>query len=373
MSSGSGAHRRRGGRFCPVCGRMTDALYGGLCLDCYAATHPLVPDAPKRLRGSICRNCGAYTVGKVWRNPTSSDPEAVLEEAARALAKRAFSSKRVRVESVEVVGFRQKKGAFHLYLVVNVKGSPYPGIPEYSESYEVLADLALTMCPACRDVAVRKEKAIVQVRVKGRDLLASERDTIRRTVQEVVSDLYAKDRAAVPVEIEETERGFDVKFASKRAARVLVDRLRRKFPSELLGTHKDMGIDASGRRKTKVTYRLLIQPCRPGDIVEIGNALYYVEDVKESFVKALTLPGYKEAKLSVKTLHRVKIVVPREMLRPALVIARRGGTVQVMYMADYSTEEIEAARLPFHMVREGKVGVAVLENGKKVVVPWWEY
>ncbi len=370
MSSGLG-RRRRGGKFCPVCGRRVDTLIDGLCPECYAASHPLISEPPSRIEGMICRNCGAYRVGKVWKNPKSSIPEDALLEAVESLVKRSFESKRVRVESFEVERLRQKKGAFHVYTIVKVRGAPYPGVPEYSDTYRVLVDIGLGICPACRDVTIGKEKAIVQVRARGRELSLTEKNAVKEAINEVVAALYAKDRAAIPVEVEETERGIDVKFASKKAAKALVDRLRRMFPAELLSTHKDMGVDPSGRKKTKVTYRLLIQPCRPGDIVEVGSSLYYVESVKESFVKVLAIPGYKETKLSVKRLHRVKVVVPREMLKPALVISRRGNTLQVMYMTDYTTEEIEAPRLPLNKVRDNKVGVAVLSDGKKVVVPWW--
>ncbi len=366
-SSGLGGYRR-GGKFCPVCGRETDKLVGGLCPECYAKTHPLAPEGLTHLRATICQVCGAYMIGREWRNPRSMDVQDVLSEIAVKSVKRAFEKRNIKVVRVEVESIRSKKTGYNLGVMVELEGSPSPDVPPYTQEVYVRISVGLGKCPACKAVMAKTEKAIVQIRAKNRKLTDAERKTATQLLRYVVNKLYRTDRTAVPVRVDESDSRIDIAFASRSPARALVSELRRKMPVEVLETHKDLGVDRRGMRKTRVTYRVLLPTPRRGDVIELNGEAYYVMEVRGRYAKCLQLPLYREVKLDVHALHKANVSVLREKIRLAVVISSTHDIVQLMITDTYEVVEVRVSRALPWLKEQSRVGIVKLK-GKVIPVP----
>ena len=304
-------------RVCPVCGRRVSKFYGGLCEDCYRASHRLA-ELPSAIEVTVCRACGSYKLGRAWVRPLTSDP---LSEAVRGAVAREVRA-RGRLVALEVVEWG---GGL---VRVKVLGTPAEGVEPYEEEHTVALRVRWGLCTSCAMVKSKREAARVQVRARGRPLTKGEIEAVKGIVQQAVGS-----RRGAPdlVDVVEREGGVDFVFSSLSGAKLAVAALRRELLASVLETRKAVGA-TSGRRLARRTLRVLLPGFRRGDVIEYLGRLYYVLDVRRAGARLLDLETYSELSIGEARplIERSRVVLKREELEPALVASATSGVVDLV-------------------------------------------
>ena len=368
MSSGLGVRKRT--KFCALCGKETEELINGLCIECYRKTYPLIPrNAPSQLEVKICKYCGAFTLGHVWRKTRVEDINKAVEIAVEMNIRRQYRSKNYHIVNLEISRMRYFEGKYVVNVKLRVRGEGGESHLTFEEEKTVSVHVVFSTCPECKDVISKAERAIIQVRAGERRLTESEVAEIRRIVNKEAEKLFESDRGAFPFESSETVAGIDYKFTSAKAARRIAQAISRRFSAKLLETHKDVGgTTSNGRTKTKVTYRVLLPSFRSGDVVRLGKHLYYILSIEKGKVTAIALPSLKETKISLSSFRSAELVVKYEESTPVMVISTSGAIVQLMNMEDYQTFELSFRKIPL-WIEPGKIFRLFKVNNEFFVLP----
>lgn len=344
-------------RVCPLCGKETKTLYGGLCEDCYRRLHPLV-ELPRSLDVTLCRVCGAYKQGSSWLKPRSEDPlhEAVGEAITRAI------KTHYRIENVTIAKIERGR------VSVLVKGSAIEGLQAYEEEYSVELRVHWSTCNDCVLSRSKREVARVQVRAKNRDLTATEVAVAKRAVEQALSSRW---RGSLDlVDVIEKPHALDFVFSSLPSAKLAVDALRRELPVTVYRTQKSSGVDTSGRRTAKVTFRLLLPEFRVGDTIEFRGKLYCVTRLSGEGVWAFDLSRSEEVKLgkSKELVEGGRVVLKREEAEPVVVASLKRGNLEVVPLRGGRSLSLNAEHVP-PQLREGGQAFLLLIEGKYYVLP----
>lgn len=373
MSSGLGARKRT--KFCALCGKETEELINGLCIECYQKTYPLIPrNAPSQLEVKICKYCGAFTLGHVWRKTRVEDINKAVEAAVEANIRRQYKSKNYYIVKLEISPDRRYfEGKYVVKVKLRVRGEDGERHPTFEEEKTVSVLVMFSTCPECKDIISKTERAIIQVRASERHLTESEVAEIRRILNKEAEKLFESDRGAFPFEASETVAGIDYKFISAKAARRIAQAISRRFSAKMLETRKDIGGTTSdGRTKTKVTYRVLLPSFQPGDIVRLRKHLYYILNIERGKVTVISLPSLKETKMALSSFRSAELIVKYEESTPVMVISTSGTIVQLMNMENYQTFELSFRKIPL-WIEQGKVFRLFKVNDEFFVLPSQEH
>ncbi|RLE78066.1 MAG: hypothetical protein DRJ56_00930 [Thermoprotei archaeon] len=356
-------------RFCALCGRVTNDLYRGLCAECYLSQHPLAVVA-REPSLTLCRSCLAYLRRGRWHYPRAGrELEGVLEGALNALRDALRPSSEAVLVSVEPAASLStasqlvSRGRAEVPVVVRGRISPSSSVV-HEQVLHLRVEVKWALCPACRRVRGRVERAILQVRVYGRLMSEGEKKRVMEVIAKEAERLYDRDREAVILESDLSE-GVDVYLSSKRVARALAAAVQRRFGGRVLETQKVVGVDGSGRVSTKSTVRVLLPPFRTGDVIVREGRAMVVREVRGNRYRALPLDScsVETLPLSEAFSGRVRVVSPSEVERASVLSVSR-GYVQLMSMRNYRVYEVRAEVVPSWVRVGGEVGV--LRLGEKV-------
>lgn len=344
-------------RLCPVCGSEVKVLYNGVCEECFKASRKLV-EVPKSLEVTVCKVCGAYKLGGKWRKTIGGEPvaEAVSSEVKRNSIVR---GKILSLDAISVGGDRVR---------IRVVGVLEEGMAPQEEEHEATLQVHWTLCSDCIMAKSRREAARVQVRARGRSMTASEIEAAKRVVEQ---SLNTRWRGSLDLfEVDEKDGGVDFVFSSQSSARLAAGALKRELFASLLETRKSLG-GQSGKRKARITLRVLLPHFRPGDIIEFGQRLYYVLDVARQGVKALCLQVYEEHTLSNvrQLIEKSRILLRREELEPAVVASVAGETVDAVLVRHRSTISLVLKRKPNWLIEGEQVMLAFVGDDVYLVPP----
>lgn len=222
-------------RTCPSCGRSVEATIRGLCPECFARTYG-VARLPGRVEARICRYCGRVWLGGRWRRVYSFAD--AVEAVARYEASRARPVSPLTSFRVVEVGFNTRPNwATRVYLGLSAS---YEGV-EVRDGVEVMVLLRPTVCPLCK------------TRVSGEyDTLLNILGAPEGLEDEVVEEAWRLGLEAQLVDIIRSREGLGVYLTNRGAASKIIKALTRRYRVERLGeAHEDVGIDSSGRRRTR--------------------------------------------------------------------------------------------------------------------------
>jgi len=348
-----------GGRFCPICGRRAERYYEGLCEECYRRLHPLV-EVPEEITVTMCKVCGAYMLGRKWVANRGPDP---IKHAVEAVVKRSIRARGI----VELVRVEYQRGVLRLV----VRGRAVESMEPYEEEYECKLKFSWRFCDDCIQAKAGREVARVQVRAKDRSLSREEVKTVRKVVAEALESTMR--RGLDLVEVVEDEGGIDLVFSSLSAAKTVVSALEREFVTDVLETRKSMGVDRSGRRRARSTFRVLLPQFRKGDVVESGGKLFYVTGIEHGVVKAIELATSRRIVLraSRALVKSSRIIVDRESLEPTMVISVGRREVQVMSLKNFNVYSIHFEKIPL-WIKEGVKAYLTVIDGRYYVLPYLE-
>jgi len=344
-------------RFCAICGREVDVYYDNLCLDCFRKNHPLL-SKPLKLKITICRECNSIFYLNKW---VKGDLESILLQLIRREVKKLSKGE---IKNVEISVTEENKSKYTV--LVTVVGRARHDMPYYKEEYMAEVRVRYEVCPVCRDIILKKEKAILQVRALNRELSLEEKKRILEIVEIEIAKLQRKQRNAVIVDIED-KKGLDIKLLSANVARALAAAIQKEFPALIKETYKLIRLDRNGRPVSKVTVKVELPPFSKGDVVDIKGTLFYVKEIKRGIIKLVNLSTYKTINVTSKTCPKStkRVSVEKEKY---LVNSITPPVVSLLNLASYETIE---ARLPVipQWLKVGGTIEAVNYRGRIYVLP----
>jgi nonsense-mediated mRNA decay protein 3 len=227
------------GRFCYLCGQVTEKLYEGMCRSCFQNEKKLV-NLPEKLETELCDDCmryysGGWEVGK-------GDIESTLNEIARKEVEGNLSHNLENMNSrVNIFSTRLRGKVLKAELEVVVKGV-YSGINQEVKLKTEL-DVRQVKCPDCSKRAGGYYEAVIQIRSKS-----LEKDLGQ--LHKILSRLYVRDKNAFIVEELKVKGGVDVKLGSSKAAKAIGAHFKTNFGAEIKES-----VTLMGRKEGKNIYR----------------------------------------------------------------------------------------------------------------------
>jgi len=191
-------------KFCPRCGKETDKLYDGLCLDCYIETHNLVP---KIIRIKRCSSCGRYFVrGKYFQR---------IEDAVEFFLRKTYEK-----TLIENVSFRIRDEE-NVFITLDKK--------EFPSKIKIES----FVCNSCRKK--RYTQAVVQVR--GR------KEFVNNFLKDLINKIEnSKDRTLQIKKIETNKNGVNVEVSSKKGIKRIIKSLEKKYNLSVKISRKIVGL-----------------------------------------------------------------------------------------------------------------------------------
>jgi len=271
-----------GRRFCVRCGaeeRDDLPIIDGLCPKHFLEERRIL-ELPSKVFITMCPSCGSVKVSNVWVPTDGSVTHALETYMNKALIRKrrvypGFTDIKIRV-----------KGLISDKAVVEVSGR-YKGVILRQE-LQVGFEIDRRLCPICSSVRNESYEAIVQVRTEG----PPREEVFRRVAERIIRMHEFRD----VVKVEESREGIDLKFRSVSSARAVSSLLRSEFSARIKQTWKDYGF-IRGRKHGRLTVSARIPSLMRGDIVEVGDSLMRVADVRSNgafVLKDLSTGSLKE-------------------------------------------------------------------------------
>ncbi len=321
-------------RFCVRCGKRSEKLIGALCVECYTE-HEVSVELPPKLRGYVCRECGAVLKHGRWEHRAGSMEEAV-EEAGFAAVSQELRISGLEEPEVGIAFLEARRSSPKDYLAkyrLEVRGSA--GGEEVKLSRDVEVNVRLSLCESCQRKASRYYEAVLQIRGHA-PLTEQERRELSELVRREVEARRSEDRAFIS-KYEERKEGIDFYIGSAKLAKKIANQLLARYGGTLKTSTKLVGVDESGRSVLRYTYAYRLPRVKRGDVVRVNNRVCQVLRLSRGSVSLLDLETRKSFSLPEKQLAKVEIIAGAEDAVKGMVTEVVKGRVQVLEFKDYKT------------------------------------
>lgn len=307
--------------FCVECGKETDKLHDGLCINCYLKKEEFF-SPPKKLDVFVCKNCGALKLNKKWMK------EDVIEN---------FLKKYVRKGVKDVkINFMPEKGEVIFKGVINGANI------EKKKKIEVRVKNSI--CDICSKIKGGYFEAILQVR--GEESLTKKE--IERIDDIVYKKLGEKSRAFI-TKREERHGGIDYYMGDKHFAADIAKILKEIFQAEMNISPSLVG-KKDGKEVYRITYGIRMPAYSKGSYIEFEEKVYKIKDIGKKIHLYDLITG-KDVYIYRKDMKKAKILDAEE--KEAIVLSTKEKEVEIM---DPETFKNRIILTPFE-VREGTVKV----------------
>ncbi len=228
------------GRFCYLCGAVTEELFKGLCSPCFLGEKELA-SIPPRISVSLCRGCFRYYSSGAWVD----GGESLTGFAQSAGRKETLShvSKELDHPSVdvEIKDIKEKGKGLSVELELRVSGTT-SGL-DYVQELKTVLEIKNVTCPECSRRFGGYYEAVVQLRSEQLDdALSKFHEQLRR--------LYARDKQAFIAGETSVNGGVDFKLGSSKAAKTLGAYFKSHHKAEIKET-----MSLVGRKEGNDIYR----------------------------------------------------------------------------------------------------------------------
>ena len=345
---------RKSKTFCVNCGKETENLIDGLCLDCYSRKGGFASIKKGRLKIELCSTCGSIKYKGKWLKED-------LEDAMKRLIIDNLSiSKNISWKESEI-RFR-RKGKTLYEVAVKLEGE-VGGNKIKEEVYtEVLVEKI--NCPTCSRKAGKYYEAIIQLRANERELDKKEIDKMERFLRRKIRELGDSGRGIFIADRKEVRKGLDLYISDKRVAHSLIYQLKSGFGGEVKESPKLFGMK-DGIRQYRMTYLLRLPRYREGDIIIMDERLFYIKRYSSKRIKAVDLKDWKEYNFRHKEISNCKVLEKKDVVKEAVVVNKRGKDVQILDPDSYETKEIVIPE----DVELGEMVKIVKHDGEIFIIP----
>jgi len=305
--------------FCVKCGRETDSITDGLCLDCYLHNRTFFV-LPPVITLMVCRDCGAVRTGKRWYHTTT---EHMLDQHLRQTMTTA-----VLEQQQFVIDIDDK--------TVTCTGM-FQGHP-IKETYSLEVRQRPSLCDECGKIRGGYFEAVIQVRKHGRDMT----DKDLQTTDDIVFAAAVIDGRNYLTRREPQHGGLDYYLGDKSRAAAIARRIADAFNAAM-----DVSYSLTGMRDGQEVYRNTILVRIPSygkdDFVELDNKVFQVMEIG----KRVTLRNLQTG--ASHRVYRSKMVdipvLPVEK-QDAVIVSRTESELQILDPETFETVTIATPPLP---------------------------
>lgn len=254
---------------CVRCGREVQGLIEGLCIDCFLFTRSI--DTSFKVTVDQCPICGRVRIENRWSN-NQNDLGSWLARKIGERYSKIFNKYGLMIKSVDL-----SNNSFIVNILSGDKAFVFRGDMELSYKRSI--------CPLCLKEKQESFEAVIQVR-------AEKEEDIRKIHEVVDATLRAlpPERASEVLVIDELKEGLDLKVYSHSTARLIANRIKALYPSELKETHKLITIKG-GKRQSKLTISVRLLKTAGYEIVYYKNKPALVTYLSSGKVKLLLYDG----------------------------------------------------------------------------------
>ncbi|MBS3057097.1 MAG: 60S ribosomal export protein NMD3 [Candidatus Diapherotrites archaeon] len=228
-------------RFCPRCGKETNALIKGFCRECFLKGHEILI-VDEELKFPRCKSCGKIRIRGAW----FSDSPKNLEDFIRSKMK----LKEITNEKINIGMAPNNDGSVSVQ--IGVSGTINEDKIEFEK--EILLKPAIVLCDPCMRLVSDYHEAILQVRF-GKKPSDEQVESEMARINKMLEYEKKADSLSQAIKTAEATNGFDVYIGSAKAARRIAEALAKRAHTRVVSSSKLMGVDSNtGKANKRFTY-----------------------------------------------------------------------------------------------------------------------
>ena len=224
-------------KFCPRCGKKTDALVGGTCQACYLEKHALF--SIKEIHVPVCVKCGKLHHKNSWKMFSEED---VKEE----ITSKVKVDQDIFEPKIDVT--MQKRGPFKYDVKINVKGF----LDSVLVEQEKLLDFKLdkVSCDACMKLVSNYREGIIQLRASSPE----EAEAMYQLTKSLIEKERVNDSLSGIVKTMKSKNGYELWIGSKKAAAKVSKYVCKLYGVRVKLSKQLIGEDQAGEFNYRYTF-----------------------------------------------------------------------------------------------------------------------
>jgi len=282
---------------CPLCGRITERLYEGLCKECYVKEIELFT-VDQVIDITICRDCGAYLLGNTWIHEHKDLPDIIEEHVLRSI------KVHPEVKSYGVSLRISQEDPWNYLAEVTISGEVYDFT--FSQSKYTRVRVHLGVCDMCSRRYSGYYEAVIQLRGPDEAIMGA-LEEIRDAFEQSKKEFILKE---VPV-----RGGVDVYVSSYKLARRVIKKLHEHYGGEIKET-TTLYTRKGGRDIYRHTFLYRVSDYFKGAVMlDPNNNVYIVKNIYGKSISLLDPVKNAEKKVFIEDLkkhYRRVDVTPKE-------------------------------------------------------------
>lgn len=265
-------------RFCVNCGVKESEdvpIIDSLCIKCYIAIKEVIR-IPNIIEIPTCSKCGALFINGKWCYPALADEaKEIIEKYVISMVK---PSEDVTVLSVNAnivpPSYREAK----IFAVLLIKNKH-----NYILESKVNIVWIKKLCPICFQRVGKSFDAVVQIRFIHVDESA---EKFRKDVMRLFQDYV--------IEIEEVDKGYNIKVSSQSIARKIADLAKKNWKMvRIVESFGDIKKSRDGTRRARLYISIRIVNPKVGDYIVLEGKAYTITKVDNEGVTVVDSNGSK--------------------------------------------------------------------------------
>jgi len=341
---------------CAICGRETEEIVEGMCVDCFMSRNSLF-ELPSVMELVRCPKCGSYLHQGRWEE--LSEEEALL----RAVRGEVSVFNEIEDESVEVGEYERTEGS--LKLAVRLSGK-LKGI-EVSEEKFTDVRIRKAQCERCSRISGGYYEGIIQIRAENREVTEEELERIIESVQlSIESASQRGDRKAFISKIERRRDGTNIYIGSKRLGRRICRKLVEEFGGKFTESPELVGRE-DGKEKYRVTYSFRLPRFRKGDVIELKGRVFGILSERGGY-RCVDLERGDEIQIPEERMEDARYISSSSQAFRAVVSYVSEDVMEIIHPENYSAVTIQK---PSFVDGETKEIRVVLFSNRIYPLPEW--
>lgn len=318
-------------RFCVECGKETERLVNGMCMECFLKDRELV-SLPSHVNMHICTNCGRYLRHGEW-------VKAEMQEMAIKVARESLEVIReVRILGIE--GSSYFLDDYNISVTLDCKIS----ISDFETKVSAMTVIRVKndLCKVCSRRLGNYYASILQIRASGRarTIEPSLQDEVLRKVEKEVDSHGEHDANSFITKMEIVPGGVDIYLSQISLGKGICKILGNDYCAETNESSKLVGQTRDGLDMYRVSYLVRLPEFHLGDIVEYQGKHWLITKVLYGGGKLLSLSDFRTMSVKRRDMSDLKVFCKSADLQDATVISSTPGEVQVMDPQNYESVDI---------------------------------
>lgn len=231
--------------FCPRCGKSSKNLFKGFCKDCFLELNEII-SSPKEIVAETCKRC----IRVKFKGKMFSQSKELLEELIESM--------------IKIKQLHKHKLAFVFSSnddeTSNVKISVIgllDGI-SFETSKELLLKPHYFTCDDCMKLSSNYHEAIIQLRFE-KNFSETKQSQLLKDINKTLDIVKEKDHLSGIVKQGNVPGGMDFYIGSKRAAKIVSEKIARQFHSKVQPSYTLVGLNKKGKRYYRTTFLVRVE------------------------------------------------------------------------------------------------------------------